>query len=183
MIKKPYELGLKEGISYSLRRYYVDSFFYSHRKDFAKAKHILDLGGEKENKRGQFNLYEHAYKITNINLTAKKKPDVLGDAAQIPVKDRTFDVAICAELLEHVRDPVAVLKEIKRTLKRNGKAYITVPFMFPVHADPHDYGRYTHTFWETVADEIGLKVESVNSQGSYINVLIDMIRMGVLPQD
>lgn len=179
MVKKPYELGLKKGIGYSLHRYYVDEFFYSHRKDFAKAKHILDLGGEKENKRGQFNLYDHTDKVTNINLKASKGVDILGNAAELPVKNNCFDVVICAELLEHVPDPVAVLKEIKRTLKKGGKAYITVPFIFPIHADPYDYGRYTPAFWERVADSVGLKVESIAPQGSYINVLLDMVRMGV----
>ena len=39
----------------------------------------------------------------------------------------SFDCVICTEVLEHTRDPAAVLAEIARVLKPSGRAVITVP--------------------------------------------------------
>ena len=38
-----------------------------------------------------------------------------------------FDIAICAEVLEHLSDPEAMLLEIKRVLSKNGVTIVTVP--------------------------------------------------------
>jgi ubiquinone/menaquinone biosynthesis C-methylase UbiE len=39
---------------------------------------------------------------------------VVADAHRLPFKNHTFDTIICTEVLEHVVDPVRVLKEIRR---------------------------------------------------------------------
>lgn len=51
-------------------------------------------------------------------------------AESVPFGDSTFDWVICAELLEHVVDPAAVLSEALRILKADGKLVGSVP-----HAD------------------------------------------------
>jgi len=48
------------------------------------------------------------------------------DAHKLPFKDGEFDVSILSEILEHVRDPVQVLKEARRVVKE--EVFITVPF-------------------------------------------------------
>lgn len=52
---------------------------------------------------------------------------VRGDAHALPYKNNFFDVVYCLEMLEHVNNPELVLREIKRVLKKNGKAIILVP--------------------------------------------------------
>ncbi len=47
-------------------------------------------------------------------------------AENLPFK-QAFDTVIAAELLEHVFNPKAVLNEIRRVLKPNGKIIVTVP--------------------------------------------------------
>jgi demethylmenaquinone methyltransferase/2-methoxy-6-polyprenyl-1,4-benzoquinol methylase len=49
----------------------------------------------------------------------------LADAHQLPFRDESFDVAVLGETLEHVGDPVRVLKEAYRVCKV--KLLITVP--------------------------------------------------------
>lgn len=44
--------------------------------------------------------------------------------------DGFFDIIICKDVLEHVLDPVYVLKEIHRTLKSDGYAVVNVPNHF-----------------------------------------------------
>lgn len=52
---------------------------------------------------------------------------VLADAAQTPLKPGGFDLVIAAEVLEHVTDPGAVLREARRMLRPGGRVLITVP--------------------------------------------------------
>lgn len=49
------------------------------------------------------------------------------DAARLPFPDNSFDRVICSEVLEHVDDPDAVLAEIARILKPDGRFAASVP--------------------------------------------------------
>lgn len=51
----------------------------------------------------------------------------VADAHKIPYKRNTFDAVFALEVLEHVFEPVKVLQEIKRVLKRKGYAVFLVP--------------------------------------------------------
>lgn len=48
----------------------------------------------------------------------------VSDAHKLPYKAKSFDLIICTEVLEHVTEPEAVLLEIKRVLKKDGRAVI-----------------------------------------------------------
>lgn len=52
---------------------------------------------------------------------------VQADAQNLPYRDKVFGQIICSEVLEHVLDPSAVMDEMKRILKINGVAIISVP--------------------------------------------------------
>jgi len=48
---------------------------------------------------------------------------VRGDAHHLPFEDNSFDVVYSRYVLEHVADPVRVLKEMRRVLKRGGSVF------------------------------------------------------------
>lgn len=45
----------------------------------------------------------------------------------IPFEDKFFDKILCSEVIEHVLDPVALLKEIRRVLKDDGILSLSIP--------------------------------------------------------
>jgi SAM-dependent methyltransferase len=47
------------------------------------------------------------------------------DAARLPLRAATFDVALSASSLHHWRDPAAVLAEIRRVLRPGGRLVVT----------------------------------------------------------
>lgn len=47
-----------------------------------------------------------------------------GDAHELPFDADTFDVVYCRYLLEHVKNPIQVLKEMHRVLKPRGEVFI-----------------------------------------------------------
>jgi predicted SAM-dependent methyltransferase len=68
--------------------------------------------------------------------------DFASDASALPIADHSVDVVLSLELLEHVPEPTAVLREIVRILKPGGTAMISVPSTVPRH-DDNDYWRFT----------------------------------------
>lgn len=51
----------------------------------------------------------------------------VADAVKLPFENNFFEAVFCLEMMEHVDDPVSVLKEIKRVAKSGSRIYILVP--------------------------------------------------------
>lgn len=79
----------------------------------------------------------------NCDYFAYDHIDVVLDAASLPLKSNSVDLAINMALLEHVPQPSNAVNEIYRVLCDRGEVFSTIPFMQPFHASPHDYQRYT----------------------------------------
>ncbi|SDH76506.1 Methyltransferase domain-containing protein [Sinosporangium album] len=56
---------------------------------------------------------------------------VKGDALDMPFPDGSFDHVIAAEVLEHIPDDMAAMREIARVLRPGGTAAVTVPSFLP----------------------------------------------------
>ena len=81
--------------------------------------------------------------VKSLDIDPLMKPDMVGDVCNIPFPDQSLDLIIIMEVLEHVNEPFVAISEIYRVLKPNAKVILSTPFIYPVHADPHDYFRYT----------------------------------------
>jgi SAM-dependent methyltransferase len=167
---------MRTSLSTSVRRHFVDSFFSSHSEFFKSGVEVIDIGGKKANKRGLFDIGRYGAKVTYVNIEKKDEPDILADASNIPVADDSYDIAIAGELLEHVPDPIIVLQEARRVLKLGGKLIATVPFLYPIHADPYDFGRYTDYYWEKAAEKAGFKDVKIERHGGMFAVLALMVQ-------
>jgi SAM-dependent methyltransferase len=101
-------------------------------------KHILTLGGGTAN-----DLWHLAKQNTVVNadyatsgLRAGKQfgiqdvPVNLNLEATLPFPDGTFDVVVCKDILEHLMEPLPVLKEAIRVLRDDGTIVISVPNHF-----------------------------------------------------
>lgn len=137
---------------------------------------VADIGGKRNKKRGLFNINDFDADVTYVNIDSSTEPDIKSPAESIPVSDESYDIALMGELLEHVFDPRIVLKEAFRILKPGGKVVATVPFLYPVHADPEDYGRYTDYFWKKASEETGFRFVTIEEQGSIFAVMALMVQ-------
>lgn len=138
---------------------------------------ILDIGGKKTNKSGGF--IPHTKDILSweyVNIDPKTEPDYLVDAATIPIKDDQVDCVLLCETLEHVTNPIAVLMEAYRLLKTDGVIIITMPFMFPVHAEPSDYQRWTDRKMELELSRAGFSNIRIEPMGGWLALLYDIVR-------
>lgn len=79
---------------------------------------------------GSQNIYGIDVSRSAITLAKKRIPQgnfQVADAAQLPFKNTSFEAIFCLEMMEHVVDPVRVLREIKRVGKVGSRVYILVP--------------------------------------------------------
>ena len=107
------------------------------------------------------------YPCTGRDLYGSK-PDVVGDGARLPFVDGCLDGVLCLEVLEHVAEPEAVLKEITRVLKPGGRAWITMPFLYPLHDAPFDFQRFTEYGLRRSMRQAGLEITDLRKSGHAI---------------
>jgi SAM-dependent methyltransferase len=70
------------------------------------------------------------HKAREAPATAHARP-VAGDGTAMPFGDAVFDRVIAAEVLEHIHDDQAALREIARVLRPGGLLAVTVPAWLP----------------------------------------------------
>ena len=88
----------------------------------------------------------------------------------LPLKDETFDVVFASNVLEHLPNPQAVIKEWHRVLRPGGKVIGTVPFLLGVHQAPYDFLRYTYLMLNRMFKEAGFKKTEISSLGTGTDV-------------
>ncbi len=81
--------------------------------------------------------------IINMDVYAFHEVDIVADASDIPVENDSADLVINISLLEHVRNPHAIVKEMYRVIRQGGEIFCFLPFLQPFHAAPNDFQRWT----------------------------------------
>lgn len=109
--------------------------FYEIASKLAGDAVILDVGG------GKRQLGDARY--INLDYSSLEEPDIYGDGCRLPFRDESIDFVYTAAVLEHVRDPRKVGKEIHRVLKPGGHVLANSAFMQPVHSEGQHFFNLT----------------------------------------
>ncbi|TSC87223.1 MAG: type 11 methyltransferase [Parcubacteria group bacterium Gr01-1014_8] len=81
--------------------------------------------------------------VTNVDIESYPGVSILADVCAVPLPDGSVSRIVSDNVLEHVKDPIAAVKEMERLLESNGLAYVCIPFLYPFHFSPYDYQRWT----------------------------------------
>ncbi len=156
------------------RRTLLDDLLALHVAEF-RGK-VLDVGGERRRSRST-PLTKHSAIVswTYVNNDLATEPDVCCDAVGMPFADESFDAALLTEVLEHVADPLGVLKETARVLRSGGVLLVSMPFLFAVHADPYDFQRWTGCRHETTLIDLGFGAIQLIPMGGVCAVFHDLL--------
>ena len=107
--------------------------------------------------------------------------DIVSDIAAIPQPNASFDAVLCVEVLEHLPDPLAALREFGRLLRPHGVLILTAPFASLTHFAPYFYhtgfSRYFYQYW---LPELGFEILEISANGNYFEWLAQELRR--LPQ-
>jgi SAM-dependent methyltransferase len=103
-----------------------------------------------------------------------------------PVADRSIDVVLCTETLEHVLDARQFLNEAARCLVSEGELLLTVPFAARWHFVPYDYWRFTPSSLNHLLTSAGFHNVRVYARGNALTVacykLMTLMLLVLMPQ-
>lgn len=83
--------------------------------------------------------------VIGLDIFDYEAVDIVCDLGALPFKPDSVDAFASRSVLEHLPDIAKVVSQLKRSTKPGGVSMHLIPFMFPYHASPHDYQRFTHS--------------------------------------
>jgi len=142
---------------------------------------VLDAGAGE----GQYAQHFQRHRYTGVDLgvgdTAWNygRLDAVADLTALPFRDATFHAVLNIVTLEHLREPLAALREVARVLKPGGVLLLIAPHEWEVHQSPHDYFRYTRHGLQYLLDEAGLRLEDIAPAGGYFRLMSRRLLAGL----
>lgn len=165
-------------------------------------RRLLDVGGG-EGFLSRL-LAERGYRVTCIARPDSRADDfpaavdLLGIDLDfdLPRFDRPFDFILCGDILEHLREPAAVLRWLRRHLAPGGLLVASLPNSahlyfrlnvllgrFPEHGrglfDRTHLHFYAWNNWRRVIDEGGFRIETVRPTAAPVELLMPARRSGL----
>lgn len=160
-------------LSSSYRRKLIDVLLKKNQSLFSGV--VLDIGGRD---RGKFQKPKKMVaKWIFADIETTHHPDVILDVARMEgIEDASIDTINAMELFEHVEKIEDGIAECSRVLKPAGLFIVSMPFLYPIHADPFDFQRWTAEKWKKELQKNNFTVEKIDSMGGFFTVMGDMLK-------
>jgi len=101
---------------------------------------------------------------------AARGVDLFADAMLLPLASESFDTVLCTQVLEHVPEPLDLLREARRVLRPGGHLVLTAPQYNALHGEPQDFYRYTRYGLEHLARKAGFQVSAIVPIGGFLSL-------------
>jgi SAM-dependent methyltransferase len=103
---------------------------------------VLDVGcGVKP----YYPYFASAASYVGVDVQENPSADVHGPVEALPLEDGSFDIVLCTQVLEHVDDPAAAVRELHRVTAPGGRVLASTHGVMVYHPNPVDLWRWTHT--------------------------------------
>jgi len=153
-------------ITSKITRQNLDKFLKKHAGDM----NIVDIGS------GNSSYNRFFPNRISVDIDPLRKPDILSDAHNLPFQDGEVEAILSTDVLEHLKDPVKAVSEMKRVLKKGGKVIFCTRFIFPIHDSPNDFWRFTkYGLMELFKDFEIVELEAETTNFSTIAILLQRI--------
>ena len=110
-------------------------------------------------------LEDAGYRVRTLDIAAGEGVDIVGTAERTGLPDRSVDLVLCTQVLEHTRAPWLAMREFARLLRPGGKVVLSVPHVWFFHPHPNDYWRMTAEGVAALCEEGGLRMRLSMAQG------------------
>lgn len=149
---------------------YVDGAFMTSRRG---ACHVLDVGGADVN--GSYrDLFDNRFTYDAADL--EDRPDVsvvLDDPYRIPLDDRSVDLVLSGQMLEHCEFFWLQFREMMRVLRPDGYLFLIAPSAGPIHRYPVDCYRFYPDSYRALARDAGCHLIDVwrDERGPWLDLV------------
>lgn len=137
---------------------------------------LLDAGaGDQRYRR----LFPHCrYESTDFEQVAKKyaPSTYVCDLTAIPVADDRFDAVVFTQVMEHLPDPIAAVRELARVTRPGGRLFFSGPMFYEEHEVPFDFYRYTSFGVRHVLETAGWAEVEVSPLDGFLSVVAHQMR-------
>jgi SAM-dependent methyltransferase len=116
-----------------------------------------------------------------------RRSSLIASADAIPLPDNCADAVVLTEVLEHIVEPLQVLRELYRLLRPGGAALVTTPFVWELHEMPFDCWRFTPVSLQWLMEQAGFVDVVVEARNDCFStaaqVLINLTHVMGMPDD
>jgi len=145
---------------------FIYSFLEESIKKYApllKGK-LIDVGcGKKPFEK----LFCNVDSYFGIDLNKNSKADLICDVLNLEIKSSSADSVLCTQVMEHVKDPEKLIKEISRICKEGALCLLTCPHICRVHGVPYDFFRFTKYGLKYLCEKNNLKIIKIEEIGGF----------------
>ena len=85
----------------------------------------------------------HVREVVGMDTWDNPRASLRGVIESIPADDASFDVVLCAQVLEHVDDPAQGIRELARVTRPGGRVLLSTHGAMVYHPNPVDLWRWT----------------------------------------
>lgn len=136
---------------------------------------VIDLGGGKNPSYERFWQIKPE-KFIRVDINKKTESNIVADLNKpLPFSDNFADVVFLFNVIYILENPTAVLKEINRILKPDGRLFLTSPFIFNEAKEPTDYRRLTSEGLEKLLKESGFNNFFIEPVGERFSAAVYLV--------
>ena len=126
---------------------------------------LLDIGCGNKPYEKMFAEKIKEYVGCDVVQSSDNRVDVVCPATAIPLKDGSFNTVLCTQVIEHVADHGALLREAFRLLQSGGNLILSGPMYWPLHEEPYDFFRFTEHGLRYLLGNLGFVDIKIKSNG------------------
>jgi hypothetical protein len=176
---------------------FLESYIYN-KIDFSNCNHIIEIGcGVGAQIQILLNRYPHL-KITGVDISEAQisragqflKSDIeaglvslyISDGESLPFPNQSFDGALICFVLEHIKNPLLLLKEVKRIMQLGTNLYCTEAFnaglyIYPTCIAFQIYYEIFNRYQEQLNGDpnVGVKLSNLALQSGFSETTLDYI--------
>ena len=114
-----------------------------------KDMRLLEVGPQKKSEVQ--NMFNNCT-IETLDIVSDYNPDIIGDLTKYNehIKDSTYDIISCLEILEHTVNPFSAIEELRRIIKHGGYLLLSAPLNWRIHGPTPDCWRITEFGWKVL---------------------------------
>jgi SAM-dependent methyltransferase len=142
--------------TFALTREHLNSFINKVAKTYGESnKKLLEIGSQDRSEvKSAFNMCN----IETLDLVPDYNPDIIGDITKYNphIKDSSYDIVACLEILEHTINPFSAIEELRRITKDGGYILFSAPLNWRIHGPVPDCWRFTEFGWRVLLKDFDI---------------------------